>query len=269
MIDRDIDMKRILASSLLLLAFLVYGPAPSAAAGKIGVVLMHGSRGTTSAHSPLAPLMSALRRAGILYVAPEMPWSRARYIDKDVEGSLKEIDRAVATLKAKGATVIVVGGHSIGANAAMIYGAHRKGVAGVMAIAPGHVPSLMGWQAKMHYDYRRAEKLVKAGKGNSRASFHFFVQGHPFTKSVKAEVYYSWFDPFGEATFAKNAEALQSGAALLWIVGRNDTMAKRGKYFAYAKAPKNPRSEYVVVSGGHMATPRIGAQKIVAWLQAL
>lgn len=262
-------MKRITASCLLLLAILVYTPAPSAAAEKIGVVIMHGSHGTTSARSPLGPLMRAFRRAGILYVAPNMPWSRSRYIDKDVEASLKEIDRAVARLKAKGATKIVVGGHSIGANAAMIYGAHRKGIAGVMAIAPGHVPSMMGWQKKMHYDYRRAEKLVKAGKGGKKFKFHLNDQGRNSTQYIKAEVYFSWFDPFGEATFAKNAEALQPGTALLWIVGRNDYMAKRGKYFAYAKAPKNPKSEYVVVAGGHRATPRIGAKKIIAWLKAL
>ncbi len=262
-------MKRIIVSWLLLLAFLIYAPTPSAAAGTLGIVLMHGPHGTTSARSPLAPFMRALGRAGILYVAPNMPWSRSRYIAKDVEGSLKEIDQAVAKLKAKGTTKIVGGGHSIGANAAMIYGAHRKNIAGVMAIAPGHVPSLMGWQKKMHYDYLRAEKLVKAGKGNRKVKFHFAVQGRATRQYMKPKVYFSWFNPNGAANFPHNAAALQPSTALLWVVGRNDYMAKRGEYFAYAKAPKNPKSEYVVVAGGHMATPRIGAKKIIAWLKSL
>lgn len=92
--------------------------------------------------SPIGKLASALKGAGFLVVAPDMPWSRSRGFDKTYEETMAEIDDAVERLKEAGATKIVVGGHSIGANAALGYGARREGLAGVTVIAPDHVVEL-------------------------------------------------------------------------------------------------------------------------------
>lgn len=102
-------MQRI-APIFLFMLFLVCAPLASIADEKIGVVLMHGTQGTSGQKSPLGPLLRAFRKAGILYAAPDMPWSRRRHLSKTVEESLLEIDKAVEGLKAKGATKIVVGG---------------------------------------------------------------------------------------------------------------------------------------------------------------
>jgi hypothetical protein len=67
----------------------------------------------------------------------------------------------------------------------------------------------------------------------------------------------------------KNTARLKPGVALLWLVGDKDPMARRGEAYAYAQAPKNPKSAYVVIDSNHRDTPIDGANKIVEWLKAL
>jgi len=245
------------------------GVTPAMSAGKVGVVLMHGKTGTAKSRAPIGPLIAKLKHAGILVDAPDMPWSRGRYLAKDYDESMAEIDAAVARLKRAGATIIVVGGHSMGANAALGYGARHKGVAGIMAIAPGHSPELGGFQSAVNNDYRRAKAMVDKGQGNKVASFSDTNQGKKSKIRVKPLVYLSWFDPDGPAVMPKNAAALKSGTALLWVVGSQDPMARRGRGYAYDSAPANPKSAYVEVGGGHIKTPTIAAGKIIQWLKSL
>lgn len=240
---------------------------PARAADKIGVVLMHGKDG--SAGGPIGPLIRKLKAAGVVVVAPDMPWSRRRFLAKDYDGSMKEIDAAVARLKHSGATMIVVAGMSMGANAALGYGARRSGLAGIAAIAPGHVPELEGFQRRLHHDYRRAKAMVDAGKGDAFGSFLDVNQKKTLHVRVKARIYLSWFDPNGPAVMPKNAAHLKPGTPLLWVVGRKDRMYTRGKAYAFARAPANPKSAYIVVRGGHMKTPTFAADQIVHWIKRL
>lgn len=242
---------------------------PARAAGKIGVVLMHGKDGSASARGAIGPLIRKMKAAGLLVAAPDMPWSRRRFLAKDYDGSMREIDAAVARLKHEGATRIVVAGMSMGANAALGYGARRSGLAGIAAIAPGHVPELAGFQRRIHNDYRRAKAMVDAGKGNAFGSFLDINQGRTKHVRVKARIYLSWFDPHGPAVIPKNAAHLKPGTPLLWVVGRRDRMYARGKAYAFARAPANPKSAYIVVRGGHMKTPTFAADRIVRWVKGL
>ncbi|MDA1089736.1 MAG: alpha/beta hydrolase [Proteobacteria bacterium] len=255
---------------ILLVAFGVAGFS-GAADAKTGVILMHGKGGTAKAKSPIGKLISTLEDAGFIVAAPDMAWSRSRGLDKDYEASMADIDEAVKELKAKGATRIVVGGHSMGANAALGYGARRDGIAGILAMAPGHVPDVAGFQKQVGHDYRRAREMVAAGRGDEVTAFNDFNQGTGNSITTKASVYLSWFDPEGPAIFPKNAAALKPGTALMWIVGENDNILKRGdnEDYAFNKAPAHPKNLYVVVGGGHMATPRIGAERIIEWLKGL
>lgn len=260
-------MQRI-ASILLFMLFLVCAPLASIADEKIGVVLMHGTQGTSGPKSPLGPLLRAFRKAGILYTAPDMPWSRRRHLSKTVEESLLEIYKAVERLKAKGATKIVVGGQSLGATAAMAYGGHKKGLTGILVISPGHIPSKSGWQKRMGYDYLRAEKLIKQGKGKVRTKFKSAGK-RVFTFTTTPEIYFSWYEPNGPTNYKANAEKMEPGTALFWIQGKDDKINTHGEFLAFYYAPEHPKSKYVVVRGGHLATPRIGAKQIVEWLKLL
>ncbi len=243
---------------LALLVFLAAG-GPVAGAEKLGIVLLHGKGGVSLPRSPVGKLREALEDAGFLAVAPDMPWSRSRRFELDHAASMAEIDAAIRDLKADGATHFVVGGQSLGAGAALAYGATREGLAGIMVIAPGHFVDMIGFQKLIGHDYRRAGKLIAAGKGDAKGDFADVNQGNAITWSMTAKAYLSLFDPQGPAAMGRNAGRLKPGTALLWILGEKDRLAMlRGKAYAFAKAPAHPKHAYIVVRGGHRVTPQRG-----------
>ena len=171
---------------LLLLAGFTFAGVPAVAGEKIGVVLMHGKNRTASEKSPIGKLAYALEVADFIVVAPDMPWSRSRGFDRTYAETMAEIDRAVANLKDKGATKIAVGGHSLGANAALGYGARREGLTGILAIALEHTIDGHRFHNLVDYDYRRAKEMVAAGKGDEETGFKDVNQGMKSTKTMKA-----------------------------------------------------------------------------------
>ncbi|RME99000.1 MAG: alpha/beta fold hydrolase [Alphaproteobacteria bacterium] len=259
----------------VLLALLVVivchaGAEEGHAADKVGVVLMHGKAGSSLPKSPIGQLTASLQRAGFLVTAPNMPWARNRYLAKDYEASMEEIDAAVARLKERGATKIVVGGHSMGGNAALGYGARRDGIAGIMVLAPGHTPSRQGYQSSLALDYKRAQKMVDEGKGKAFAKFRDNDQGKKRQKRFRAGIYLSWFGKEGPASMPENARNLRPGTALLWVVGKKDhRMYQAGESFAFSHAPAHPKSRYLEVGGGHRQTPVIATKQIIKWLRGI
>jgi pimeloyl-ACP methyl ester carboxylesterase len=243
--------------------------APLHADEKTGVLLMHGKGGTSLPKSPIGKLANALEGEGFLVLAPDMPWSRERGFDKTYGESITEIDGKLDELRKKGATKIVVGGHSIGANAALGYGARHGGLSGILAIAPGHIPEVNGFQNKIDHDWKRAKEIVDSGNGTQKEKFNDVNQGKKRKKMMSAEVYLSWFDPDGPAVMPANAANLNSGTALLWIIGEKDSMYDRGEDYAFNKAPSNPNNSYIVVKGGHKVTPQKGQSEIINWLKGL
>lgn len=254
---------------IILVLFSVCMTMPLQAAEKLGVVLLHGKWGTSAPGSPIGPLIDYLDENGILVSAPEMPWSRERGLDKSYEDAMQEIDIAVNELRHKGATRIVVGGHSMGANAVIGYAARHDGLAGVLAIAPGHVPELPGFQDKMDNDWRRAKAMVDSGQGDELTAFKDVNQGRQIEKVIKASIYLSWYNPDGSAVMPVNVARLKPGTALFWIVGERDRMFERGREYAFSRALSNPKNAYVVVRGGHRVTPEKGKTEILEWLQNL
>ena len=252
----------------LAFALIVFGTVP-ALAGDVGVVLLHGKWGTAKPKSPIGKLASKLKGAGFMVETPDMPWSRSRYYARGYEESMEEIDAAVQSLKGRGATRIVVGGQSMGGNTALGYGARRQGLAGIMVLAPGHIPENGAFQDYVHHDYKRAQQMVDAGRGGEKADFADRNQGKVKTISAEARIYLSWFNKAGPAVMPLNAADLKHGTPLLWMVGEQDRMLERGKDYAFKKAPSHPKSAYKVVPGGHKATPIKGAKKIIKWLKGL
>ena len=258
-------MKIIFTAALLLLSITM----PLHAEDKIGVLLMHGKWGTSSENSPIGGLVDFLGYEGFLVSAPDMPWSRERGLDKSYKDSMLEINEHVKDLRDKGATRIVVGGHSMGANAALGYAARYEGVAGVLAIAPGHIPEIKGFQRKMENDWRRAKHMVDNGKGQDISEFKDVNQGRQTEKTIQASIYLSWFDPQGSAVMPKNTANLKSDTPLLWIIGDEDHMFDRGKDYAFNNVPSHQKNLYVVVNGGHKSTPDEGKNEIIDWLKNL
>ncbi len=250
--------------ALCLLA-LIATPVHSAGLQGLGVVFLHGKGVWAGAFDGGIP--AVLEADGAVAAAPEMPWSIGRIYGATYEEAMREIDAAVAGLKGKGATRIVIIGHSLGANAAIGYAARRHGVAAVVALSPGHLPETAEMRARTADAIVEARALVAAGE----KSPHIWpdrIQGIPTLATASPAVYLSMFDPDGPAVIPKNAAALH-GVPLLWVVGRSDPIFARGREYAFSRAPGNPRSRYVEVSAGHLAAPWVARSQVVDWLKSL
>ncbi len=259
-------MKRIFAVLAILAMAVVSLPAFAA---DIGVIFMHGKWGTNEASSPIGPIFNEIKRADALLETPEMPWSRARAYDRDTTAAMAEIDALVEKLKSRGAKRIVIGGQSMGANFAIAYAAQREGIAGVMAISPGHTPDLKGFQDSLKGDVERAKALIAEGKGDVKGRFNDSNQGQEQQMPATANVYLSWFDPQGLMVMPRNAARLKPETAFLWLVGNQDSMSQRGEGYAFARAPANPKNAYKLVTGSHTEAGAKAAREIGAWLKTL
>jgi hypothetical protein len=118
----------------------------------------------------------------------------------------------------------------------------------------------------------RAKQLIAAGQGNVAQSFPDMAQGIPLTTTATPLVYLSMFDPDGPAVIPKNAAAI--GAArtpvpLLWVVGKLDSIDRRGPDYAFNAAAKNPKSKYIEVFAGHLTTPLVAHKQVVEWINSL
>jgi pimeloyl-ACP methyl ester carboxylesterase len=180
------------------------------------------------------------------------------------------VAEAAHELRAHGAERIVVGGHSLGANATLGYAVLRDDVVGVVVLSPGHFPDLRGSQERVQASIAKAHAMVVAGKGDEAALFEDLNVGRMGDVRTTGANYLSYWDPDGHAVMARNAAALPPGTPLLWVVGEDDPLAKRvGRDYAFAKAPPHPLNRYFVVSGGHLEAPAVAAPDVVGWLKCL
>jgi pimeloyl-ACP methyl ester carboxylesterase len=241
--------------------------AALAAGSDIGVVLMHGKWGTPE--KGIAPVEQELRGAGIAVTSKEMPWSDRRAYDATWDEAMAQIDGEVAALRAAGARRIVVGGQSMGANVALGYGARRPDIAGVMALAPGHLPERAAHQRDIAESLEKARRLMGGSSANQYANFSDFNQGRSREVSAKPAVYLSYFDPQGPAVMPVNAAALSPRVALLWVVGTKDPLYGEGRSYAFDRAPANPHSRFATVDADHFETPLAARRIALEWLNGL
>ncbi len=249
----------------LSLLWLIATPVHAAGLQGTGVVFLHGKGVWAGAFDGGIP--AALEAEGAVATSPNMPWSLWRIYGATYEEAMQEIDGAVAGLKAKGATRIIIIGHSLGANAAIGYVARRHEVAAVVALSPGHLPETAEMRARTGEAITRARALVAVGD-KSRHAWPDRIQGIPTFATASPAVYLSMFDPDGPAVIPKNAAALH-GVPLLWVVGDSDPIFARGRDYAFSRAPRNPKSRYIEVSAGHLTAPRVARMQVVEWVKSL
>lgn len=250
---------------VLALAVSVTGLPPAAAAEKIGVVLLHGKNSTNKARAPVGGLKTALEEAGFATVTPELPWSRDRQYAVSVDDALREIGQAVAAMKGQGIAKVVLAGHSLGANVALAYAAQRPGLAGLVVIAPGHVPESDLWRKLFADDVAKAKAMVAAGKGGERADFTDRNQGKSSTVTTSAAAYLSYFDHDGMAEMSNTAPRLKPDLPVLWIVEEAARDPGAGRV-PFDKIPDGVRKEYATVDASHLDAPQKSAGLIVQWL---
>ncbi len=254
------------AAAALVIAVVLFAPSVAIAGEKIGVILMHGKDGTVRSKSPIGMLAASLQ-GQFSVKALDMPWSRSNRFNRTLQESFQEIDEAVAKLKAGGATKVVVGGHSLGAAAALAYATQRAGLAGVLMIAAGHRPDL--YMDKNTEAIAKAKALIAAGNPEKEVDIFDVNQGRRISRSLDADIAVSWFDPAGLAVMQNAAPKVRKGTPVLFIIGERDPLHPTGKGLIFKKLPQHEKNAYIVVSGGHKATPTNGASEISAWLKGL
>ncbi len=256
-------------ASLVIVVMLAAGLAPSpAGAAEVGIVLLHGKGLHSGPSSPVGKLAAKLDGAGILVALPDMPWSRDRAFDASYEDALREITAAVDGLRRAGASKVVVGGHSIGANAALGYGAFVGGVDGVAALGPGQVPDRWAENGVLVEDVAKARAMVTAGRGDERATFGDINQGEQLRWITTPEIYLSYWDPEGPAVMPKSVAALR-GMPLFLAIGTADRLYHHIEAYIFDRAPPHDRSVLVEVDAGHGNTPIKAWKALAGWLKGL
>jgi esterase/lipase len=144
-----------------ILLIIVLSPSRPASES-VGIVLMHGKNGIPGS---MQGLVDALEAAGYQIDRPEMCWSHWRIYDLSYLECLRDVDTAVQR-KSRGASRIIVGGQSLGANAALAFGATRDGLLGVIAMAPAHNPAHIIKSPEIARSLTEAHDLIAAGKGD-------------------------------------------------------------------------------------------------------
>jgi len=207
---------------------------------------------------------------GFLIESPHCAWSRYKKYSDPVDKSLSKcVTPRITILKNKGAEKIVVLGKSLGANAAIRAGVVIDGIDAIVAMAPGHNPDEEHIRERFDADIREAKEKINSGNGQEKIEFEDFNQGRTRPYEVSAANFFSWFDPEGKAVMGLNAPKVKAGIAFLWIAGEDDRISDGTGKGIYDSVPKNPKSKFIHVEGGHGDVRENGRDIIIDWLKAL
>lgn len=238
---------------------------------KVGVLMLHGKNPSNPQDPSFLPLKAVLERQGWDVLLPDMPWSRRRYLEGHWDLAMSEIAGHVKALKDKGAQKIVLIGHSLGVPAAMSHAARGGVVDALVLLAPGHIPR--GYYTfpplravRESIDDARAK--VAAGKGDETDRFQDINQGRQQTVVATARNFLSYFDPESDADMGVTASRIPVTVPVLTVIGERDPLFGQVRSYYVDRLPRNPKSEFSAVSGGHLDTPRVAADQIIAWIKA-
>jgi pimeloyl-ACP methyl ester carboxylesterase len=247
-----------LLAGLVIAVFGAIGAAAAAAPGsdKIAIVLLHGGGSSGSQFDDLRPIVE---KAGYRVVTPDMCWAQSRRYDKGAPACMADVDKAIDRLKAEGYQRIVVGGHSQGGLFAIYYAANHKGLAGVVVFAPGGPPVGMDSNNLM---VAYAHRLVKEGKGDVVVNFGGGINEIFATP----DDYLSWTSI--ESPLYDIELLPKFTAPILWVAGTQDP-GQRNAPDRYKYAAANPLNAFVTVEADHFATPDVGVNEMIKWLDRL
>ncbi len=256
---------RRLAAALAFLSVLALPSAPVRAGSDIGIVVLHGKQGM-SGDRPTAPFLQALRNAGYTVQAPTMCWAGSRIYDATFPDCLREVDTAIAALRAAGARRIVVAGQSLGGDAAIVYASHHPDLAGVIALAPAGQPQQLTRNPQVAQSVALARQMVAAGQGGKQSSFTDANNGHTFMVVTTPAIFLSFVEPGGPADFP--AVLPQLRMPVIWVAGTQDRSQDQAAAL-FARLPANKLNRLVQVNAVHLETPAAGVDAVLEWLKTL
>lgn len=246
-------------------------PLTAAAQERIGVLMLHGKNPGSNMDPNFGLMKGNFERQGWLVAYPDMPWSRGRYLDGNLDKALTEIAGHVKGLRDQGATKIVIAGHSMGVPTGMAYAARAGDVDALVQLAPGHIPlgyyTYPGLKA-VRDSIDEARALVASGKGDSNERFNDINQGRQVLVITTAKHFLSYFDPTSDAEMSVTAPRIPAKTLVMTVVGEKDPLFSQVKSYYVDKLPANPKNKYLEVSGGHLDTPRVANDAVIAWIKA-
>jgi pimeloyl-ACP methyl ester carboxylesterase len=251
----------ILAAAIIAFAQTSMAQAPSSA---IGVVIMHGKGGSPARF--VSSLASSLEQKGYLVANLEMPWSKNREYNAGVDAAEKQVDEALDSLRAKGASKVFVAGHSQGGLFAIHYGGKHP-VDGIIAIAPGGNVANAIYRKELGQSVEQARKLVAEGKGNEKTRFSDYEGSRgTYPVTATAAAYLTWFDPEGAMNQVKASRAMNPQVPVLFIAPKNDYPALlRIKQMMFDALPRNPLTRMYEPDSSHLDAPSASRDEIARW----
>ena len=269
-----------LALALLALAFTLTAARAESTLEGYGVLVMHGKGGRPGLFG--REWVRALQSRGALVLEPSMPWSGERGVMRDLTRTVPEmvveIGRHVKTLREKGATHIVVAGHSLGAAMALAYAASPSSntgdsgasdLAALVLLAPGHTPDSWTRISALSLGVLQARALVEAGRGGEMDTYLDINQGRQSWIRASAQGYLSLYDPQGPAVMPLNAARVPANLPVLVVIGDRDPLFNVARRYLFDRLPENRQSRLVEVKAGHIETPDVGSEAVLTWLEEL
>lgn len=257
-------MRRLHTLIFFVAALVIPLPAAAQDTANIGIVVMHGKGGGPG--GLVRRLAEGLESKGYKVANLEMPWSGKRAYDTDIAGADREVDSAIAKLRAAGAAKVFIAGHSQGGVFALHY-AVKHPLDGLILIAPGGNVGSRFYQSKVGASVARARDMVSAGKGNERGEFIDYEGSQPDADiRTTAVIYLTWFDPEGAMNQKKSAEALPALLPVLYIAPTNDYKGLRqAKNEMFNAMPSNPLTRLYEPSADHRTAPVASVDEIARW----
>lgn len=235
------------------------------------LVFIHG-KGSEPDKPDFVALYSKLNDAGYQVVAPRMPWAGEQWTGT-LSQAMEVVDAAVALAANKGSKV-VVGGHSYGGMAAILYrpADPPASVAGRIMLAPaGMIDLSVKLQAAVAPAVDQARQMIAEGRAQQTARFSVTNVGKAnrvFTDTLISTpaVMLSYHDA---AEFPSTRHALaQIRQPVFWAVGADDPIPYNRKPL-YDLVPAEAMNVYLELRGGHVDMLGQVAAPLVDWLDKL
>ena len=239
--------------------FPVYAESP-----KMGIVVMHGKGGSPDRW--VNGLADGLASRGYIVANLEMPWSGNRDYDADTTAADAEIDKAIATMRSKGAQKIFVAGHSQGGAFAIHYAATHP-VDGLIPIVPGANPDSDLFRNKLYKSVKKAKKLVKAGKGDEQTELNDFEGGRGlYSIYTTPTIYLTWFTSDSAMNYESAIRKIAKKLPVLFVEATGDYPGLH-KYNMkiYEKLSRNKLTRLYEPETDHLGAPEASIDEIAKW----
>lgn len=261
-------MKYIYVLLMLLIVAIPNVSAEQIVPSKIGIVIMHGKGGLPTKH--VSDMATALEGQCYLVANIEMPWSKNREYDVDVESAYKEVESALNGLKSKGAQKLFIAGHSQGGLFALSAGS-RVICDGIIAIAPGGNVGAQFYKEKVAESVNEARKLIEQEKGNEKTTlFDFESSKGKYAIITTPSAYLDWFDPDGAMNQEKASKIINPNIPILFIAPTNDYPGLlKVKQAMFDALPKHPKTKLYEPSTNHLGAPSASVDEIMQWTMSV